>query len=90
MNKQVQAGQAKDFSEAFENVFQRPGAVRYYFAAWTAILVRDVPYGAAASQRARLKGEHGTWTESFVPFVMSPHNLSPTLGLLLDKRCFGS
>ncbi|CAJ1450009.1 unnamed protein product [Effrenium voratum] len=45
MNKQVQAGQAKDFSEAFENVFQRPGAVRFYFAAWTAILVRDVPYG---------------------------------------------
>ena len=45
MNKQVQAGYASGFQEAFEIVFSRPGAARYYLASWTAILVRDVPYG---------------------------------------------
>lgn len=45
MNKQVQAGYAKGFEEAFDIVFSRPGAARYYLASWTAILVRDVPYG---------------------------------------------
>ena len=45
MNKQVQAGKAKNFSEAFDIVFSRPGASKFYFASWTAILVRDVPYG---------------------------------------------
>lgn len=45
MNKQVQAGYAKGFEEAFGIVFSRPGAARYYLASWTAILVRDVPYG---------------------------------------------
>eukprot|EP00438_Fugacium_kawagutii_P016642 Skav205662 [mRNA] locus=scaffold458:317293:332839:+ [translate_table: standard] len=47
MNKQVQAGKARNFSEAFDVVFNRPGASKFYFASWTgtAILVRDVPYG---------------------------------------------
>lgn len=45
MNKQVQAGKAKNFSEAFDVVFSRLGASKFYFASWTAILVRDVPYG---------------------------------------------
>ena len=38
-------GYAKGFEEAFGIVFSRPGAARYYLASWTAILVRDVPYG---------------------------------------------
>lgn len=45
MNKQVQAGNAKNFSEAFDVVFSRPGASKFSPASWTAILVRDVPYG---------------------------------------------
>lgn len=45
MNKQVQTGRAASMAEAFEVVFQRPQAQRFYFASWTAILVRDVPYG---------------------------------------------
>lgn len=35
MNKQVQAGKAKNFSEAFDIVFSRPGASKFYFASWT-------------------------------------------------------
>lgn len=35
MNKQVQAGKAKNFSEAFDVVFNRPGASKFYFASWT-------------------------------------------------------
>ena len=34
MNKQVQAGKAKNFSEAFDVVFSRPGASKFYFASW--------------------------------------------------------
>ena len=34
MNKQVQAGNAKNFSEAFDVVFSRPGASKFYFASW--------------------------------------------------------
>eukprot|EP00929_Paragymnodinium_shiwhaense_P013698 TRINITY_DN121541_c0_g1_i1.p1 TRINITY_DN121541_c0_g1~~TRINITY_DN121541_c0_g1_i1.p1 ORF type:complete len:690 (+),score=88.67 TRINITY_DN121541_c0_g1_i1:46-2115(+) len=45
MNKQVQAGKAKDFAGAADIVFGQPGAAKFYFASWTAILVRDVPYG---------------------------------------------
>ena len=65
MNKQVQAGYAKGFQEAFDLVFSRPGAARYYLASWTAILVRDVPYGT-------LQLVFFEFFKEFTPAVLEP------------------